>query len=550
MVNGFRRALGSPNRLIGLIFIGGYWLYYLFNPLFGSARQNDFGPQTFHFIFPAERVIDALAFAAFALLSLPLISSVNGYNRTMRPADVDVLFPTPVDARIVMGFRFFRDYVGALLFPLIILLFSRRYIPINGLLGALNRPDAGSKLGTSWSFAWLLLALVWTAVGYAATLFINRSDLASDRNKRILNWSLNGLVLFTAGYIALGLRQELSWESALRIAESPVLRILHLPATLATAVALAPIGNVVFGLVSALALCGIIGFGVSAALSQVSWMYDQAAVKGFESQASVAARKTGDPTAVLLDQARRGKLKAGRSGFVQRLKMQGGWALLWKEILWQRRTMRTGFVVLTLVSITYSLIPIFIVAGIGKTRGQDAVGGMIIGFQALGVFMGTMSTAQTGFLEFMRRVDLLKPLPFSAMTLVLFEIFGKAMMAVLISWAAILVAFVFRPDLWQYLLASAMFTPTLAVLLTGSNLLILLFFPGVDDPTQRSFRGLMTMLGIALANIPGVLALLGPTLLTHQILLGAALALLVNSGMIAGLSFGCGKLYESYNPSE
>jgi uncharacterized membrane protein YhaH (DUF805 family) len=552
-VNGIKRALGSANRLIGLIFIGGYWLWYLFNPAFGSARPMSFSRTgaPFHFDFPIAVVLDGLFFASFALLSLPLLTMIANYNRVMRPADVDVLFPTPVSPKVVMGFRIVRDYLGTLLLPFFFLLFSRRYIPIQEFTGALDKPDAGSLLGRSWTLAWLLLALTWTAIGYAATLFINRSDLASTRNKRILDWSISGITILSLGFVALMLRQELSWASAVRIVESPLLRIIYFPATLAAAVALGPVANVGLSITAALALVAIsVGFFKLAA-SQVGWMYDQAAVKGFENQESIALRKSGDMSGLIAMQARAGKIKAGRKGWLHKLKLKGAWAMLWREFIVQRRSARGGLLVLSLVSLLYSVLPIIITASLSERRMHDATTGyMILLFQCLGVFMGAMTQAQTGFLEFMRRVDLLKPLPFTSLTLVVSEIFGKSLIPILVSWTGSLVALAIKPQLWSYLFSSAVFVPSLAGLLTAATLVILLLFPEIDDPTQRSFRGLMSLLAIVLANLPGVLALIGLTFLTKQILIGAVAAVGVNALMIVGLGYLAGNLYMNFNPNE
>src|SRR5271165_4831663 len=70
--------------------------------------------------YPVSQILDGVVFALFMLLSIGLILQLSSYNRTITAADVDVLFPTPVSPRIVMTLRVLRDYLAALLIPIII----------------------------------------------------------------------------------------------------------------------------------------------------------------------------------------------------------------------------------------------------------------------------------------------------------------------------------------------------------------------------------------------------------------------------------------------
>jgi hypothetical protein len=288
------------------------------------------------------------------------------------------------------------------------------------------------------------------------------------------------------------------------------------------------------------------------AVSQVSWMYDQAAVKGFESIESSQLRRSGDMAGLLAHQARMGKLRAGRQGWLQRVRVAGAWTMIWRELILQRRSARTGFIFVTLIALVYSLLPVFLisVATSSRHRTEDFMGYLVFGFQALGIFMSSMSMSQTGFIEFLRRVDVLKPLPFSSQTLVIAEMFGKSIIPIFLCWFGSIVTIGFHPELWPYILGAMAFMPSLAGVLTGITLVILLLFPDIDDPTQRSFRGLVTLLGIALTMMPGALALLGIVVLFHQFLLAALVATALNVAMIAGLGFIAGYQYMHYNPSE
>ena len=71
-------------------------------------------------------------------------------------------------------------------------------------------------------------------MGYAASLFVNRSDLQSDRNRKIINGGIAAIVLGLALYVAIRLRMDFSLATFLDIAHNPVVRVVLAPVTLAT----------------------------------------------------------------------------------------------------------------------------------------------------------------------------------------------------------------------------------------------------------------------------------------------------------------------------
>ncbi|MHB8634848.1 MAG: putative ABC exporter domain-containing protein [Fimbriimonadaceae bacterium] len=555
LFNGLKRSLSSPKRLVTVLIFVSYYVWiatrsYAASSAFASAPLPAATPLGG---FSLDRLLDAAVFTIFMLLSMGLMAQLPSYNRTVTAADVDVLFATPVSPRWVMALRVVRDYLATLLLPLVIGLFTWRPISAGHLLQNMPHPETAGYIVKTAIYAWILLAMVWTVFGYATTLFINRSDLASDRNAKILTRSTTVLVLGTIGYIVYNLSRERSLKMAMRLANSGFLRVPYFIAHLGSMFALGPItgiGNTVF---SGIALVALMVLGFSIAMSQVGWMYDQAAVRGFETSESIRLRKSGDVSAILADQARRGKLKTGRQTWLHRLRVRPWGAMIWREAIVQRRSFRGATVFVLITAVAYSLMPIVVYQLSGsRVAGQIAVvGGIFLACQGMGVFMFIMASAATGYVELLKRIDLLKPLPFSPARLMVVEVFAKTFVPVSVSLGCTVLALIACPLLWQFALAHVMYGPSLAVMLSSSVLVVTLLFPDIEDGAQRGFRGLMQLLGIAVATVPGLSALIGITLVARgNPIPGAIVGSLLNLAVTVALTVAAGYLYLGFNPTE
>src|SRR4051794_31559313 len=112
VVNGVRRAVTSPKRLVYFLFFLSYYFFIFIRPTFTPSRFERIGAPTGvvgTLPFPPLEVIDAFAFAVFAVLSLFQMSTLSVYQTALRTADVDVLFPTPISPRLVLLFKIARD---------------------------------------------------------------------------------------------------------------------------------------------------------------------------------------------------------------------------------------------------------------------------------------------------------------------------------------------------------------------------------------------------------------------------------------------------------
>jgi hypothetical protein len=543
--NGLRRALTSPKRLVGLLAFSAYYVLIFIRP-FDRHRSPSEMPLKTQLVFPPLEILDAIVFAGFALLSFILAFGVFGYRAAFKPADVDVLFPTPVSPRLVLIFRIVRDYLLTMLLPLVFLLLGWRVTAVGYEALFVNFPQYGGYVLRAAMVGWILLAMSWVCIGYAGSLFVNRSDLRSDRNKWILGWSVGLLLAFTVGFLFYEARSVQTWEDAMRLAQSPVLRLIFLPATAATALVMAPLeGSLTLGVLGFGGLLGIIVLTLRVALTQVDWMYDQGAARGFASQATREMHQKGDMFGYLAEQARKGKVKAGRAErWLLRLNPRGAKALIWKDFILQVRGMKWMLASMGAFVLVMSLFPGFVMPESGR-----GVGALFLAMQAMGAFMLGMSVSQSGFLEVLRRVDLQKPLPFTPATTIFYEILAKALPGSLLLIGAALVATAVRWELWPEALAAMVVMPAVLVLICGTSLLMMVLFPDVDDPAQRAFRNLMMLLGIAILVGPGALVF---------IVLSVAAGPLVAALPVAGLNLAlavavatvAGSLYAGYNPSE
>lgn len=551
VVNGIVRALSSPRRLIGLLFFTSYYFFIFIRPAMMPGRGMGMMPNVRpgQIEFPPMQVIEAVAFGIFAVLSLFMMLGVMAQQTGFKPADVDVLFPTPIRPKIVLMFRMMRDYLFTLLLPFVIILFGLRPAKMGweSIFRNLPNSEYSGQTFRALTLSWILMAMCWVSITYAISLFINRSDKRSTRNKRILAWSIALMVISVAGFVLFRSQTMHDMAGVLSLLEEPFLRVIFFTATFATELTLAPLtGNIWSGVLGGGALIGIIVGGIWIAMTQAEWMYDQAAVKGFDSAGVRQAQRRGDTMGAMAELARQGKIKSGRTTFIHRLKMSGPWALVWKEFFLQTRGMMALLVMLGLMGLAFCLLP----ALMSPRRNEMGVPYFFFLMQSMALFMITLAIAQTGFIEVLRRVDLQKPLPFSSQKIVAAEIFAKATLGIAVAVLSALISGIVSPNLWPYVIASLIYSPALSLMLSATVFLVTIMFPDLDDPTQRQFRGIMMLLALAILGLPPTGAFLGLWALGLPVWVAAGIGGMICLAMTALATLISGKLYESFNPSE
>lgn len=549
LVNGVKRALTTPRRLISfLAFIGYYFLVFMrpaFMPSRAPALPMGTTPQ---WDLPPMVVLDAVAFGLFLLLSLFMLMGVSSSTGSFKPADVDVLFSTPISPRIILVFRILRDYLITLVFPFVIALFTIRPAKLGWEALFRNMPPGTSSGLTlrAISISWILMAMAWVCIGYATSLFINRSDRQSDRNRKVLGWGIFAVVAFVAAFAGISLRTYEQPSDLVALAESPVLRVLFFTASFATMTTMAPLsGAWSMGAVGLLGLVAIIVVAVRVAMTQAEWMYDQAAVKGFSTAKFRDLQRSGDVMAFQAERAREGKFKFRRAPWIHRWKPKGALSLVWKEYLLLTRGMMGQFVMLLLVGVGMTVMVVLIPA-----KRPHLLGPFMLGMQMMGLFMTTTSVSQIGFLETLRRIDLTKPMPFSPAVTVFSEVFAKSLIGGLSSLLGAAVVVAIKPMLWEWALAGLVAAPAMSLLLSATGFLIVMLFPDLDDPSQRQFRGLMFLLATVIFAVFPIGAFLLLTMVHAAPVVAALVGAVIALGIAVGLCFISGQLYASFNPSE
>jgi len=550
LYNGIRRAVTSGRRLFTLIVAVAYYAFLVFRPM-GSG--STFGSGNVRAAQLPPELVECGIFGFFAILSLLLMISVLTPRGGFRQSDVDVLFPTPISPRVVMFFRVFRDYLVTLLTPLILMMFGGRasWSTIQAFLAGTH--GYAFIVSRVTAVAWFLMAFTWVSVSYGVGFFVNRSDLEADRNKRALNVLFVSLLVATVLYFTFCLRTDLSWETALACSQSSLVRSVFFTATAATWMVMGAIhNNVALIMLGVSVLLGASALGLFLANSQLRYMYDQAAVKGFSSAEQRVMRRNNDIYGLAAQQARDGKVRVGHaSRWIGNIHMVGASALVWKEVLLQMRGGRFLYFLFGPVQLLMTLSPLLVLSDGSSDDRIRGAGNLIILMQSVSVLMLTMNSAISGFTELLKRVDFQKPLPFRPAGTVFWEVASKCIPNVLFAAISFVAVLVLKQSEWSYALASFIFVLGFSLLVSSTVFLVKIAFPDAGDASQRGFRGILILLALVILGLPGV-AVMGVLLGVFQI--NPILASLPATAICIGISilvcFFSGGLYDSYNPSE
>lgn len=550
-LNGIKRALGSPTRFLGIILFAGYYFMMFVRPamMTGQGGRGFSAPPNIQFDFPPLATINAVVFGIFAVLSIFMMMGGIVQQGGFKAADVDMLFPTPLSPRLVLLFRMVRDYLITLLMPLFFLLIG--LMPAKAGWEALFR-DLPNKEYAPLVFrtamiGWILMALCWVVINNALSLYVNRSDLEGDRNRRLLGWSMGLLLIGSTSYIAFRLNQSHSLSEMFQVAFAPGLRIVFFSASFATMITMAPLdGSLLEALIGGGSLLAIVACGIALAMRQAGWMYDQAAIRGQASAGFRQAQRQGDVMLASAEQVRSGKAKVRRIRWLDRMWAPGPWALIWKDAYLQFRGMLWIILLVFGLGLFMTLMPILVPDKDDKTP----MGMLFLMMQGVSLFTCTISLANAGYLELLRRVDLQKPLPFRPSATVLFEVGSKSLLGTAVTWIASTACLVFKPALWPEALGAAIFAPALSLLMSAVVFLVIILFPDMDDQAQRQFRGMLMMLALAVLTLPAVAVFAGLLIVHVSPPLAAAAGAAVCSAVCWVVVSVAGRLYAEFNPSE
>lgn len=499
-LNGLKRSLTSPSRVLYVLFFFAYYVFLINRfALIIAGPSYVRVPESLKakLAFPPLDVVDAIAFAFFTAGWLVMLVALTSNQNPMRPADVDVLFPTPISPKAVLGFRIVRDYFFTLLTPLFIALLGMRASKMGweALFRGMPHAEYSGLALRAMAVSWLLMALCFVAIVHAVNLYVNRSDRNGDRNRFLLNLIVSVYLLGFIGFLVYWFSHHPGVQSAISLADSPGFRAIMLLPTFACELTMAPFrADLKAGLLGVFGLVFVILLGLRIAFSQIDWFYDECAVKGFAVDATRNLQRKGDIAGIMAQRARAGRYRVRRRPLASRLNLRGSWALVWKELIVQPRTLMFFISLMFVLEFFLSLFA----AWMGHLPAAQSVpGGMLVLIQGSFTFMISTVIGQTGFNEVLRRVDIEKALPFSSFDIVLKEVIARSMIGTLTCWLGSLGFVLLNPRGWQYALASSIATPTACAVLLAAMFLVTVLFPDMDDTTQRQFRGIVTIFSFA-----------------------------------------------------
>lgn len=548
VLNSFKRALQSPKRLIGAILIIAYWFLIVAGNIFGRGRHRDVElSMPSQFSLPPEDRIFAIMFA-FAIVIF-ILSALRMFKPPgfFRPADVDVLFPTPLKPKYVLLHRLAIDYLISLIIPILLLIFggkgtARGY---EMLFRDFPNPESATYIGKAMVGSFLLVSLFGVSCSYAFGLLINRDSEFSRLVRKITLC----VVIFLLAIITLLCVQAFYTDNPLQTlvvySRNAFVNIIFFPANAGAELAISPLyANFNKAFISiAILVLGILGL-LWFAVRQAEFLYDMSAHAVASSTPRSEFQKTGDYTALYTDMAMKGKIKARKPPFVAEWKAIGIWSILWREWHLQWRTsvfFAIMFFILPLATSVYLFLFV---------ENPQVIQVTVLSIVLLFLALMALGLGQIGFIETLRKVDVQKPLPFSADDVCMMEIISKASIPIINSLFFIVISFVFAPSMWQYLIGFFIGIPFMLVLITSVQLLFLLIFPDMDDPTQRGLRAIIQLLATAIALLPPFLiALLLIFFKTSPPIIGAAFAITCIVITVILIKF-TSSMYASFNPSD
>lgn len=536
MVNTLRKTATSARRLVSYLVIAGYFVFVMVQMMtvFGDTAAGPTGLVT------VPQAV-GLAFIAFSALWLINIMTITSGLNPIAMAEVEVLFPSPIDPRRVLRYKIIRGMVSNLLLPI---LFRAMYA-----VEMLRHPSSLHLAGTSLSVVIDLALAVYVLMVAAAQVWSHAFSLRFKRDvpgaPKLLIWITYGLyTIFGVALILVAILVRLDGVSVLyKLGSIPYLEVVFFPAVVAQRLVLAPITGWGMGLAALLFFIGFFALGWRLAMEQVGWLYDIDSQRGAKWGAIIDAMRKGNTAGLIQSMAQSGKIKARGQGLADRIRVQGLMSFVWREIILFMRQRQPMGAFLLILAACYTAFPFIFFKG----HGGHALGAVIaiLGAQVAGVVYASLMNVQTGVAYFLQLTDLLKPLGFSARQIVFIEMVSKGWIGATIVPLVSLVMIFVRPACLPYAAPLLLFAPPISFLMAGSHLFSYLVMPDRTDMAQRTLRGFVSLPVMLVSfGIPaGFMALgwfaLGPTV-------GGILGGVAGYGTAFLLAAWAAKLYENF----
>jgi hypothetical protein len=459
-----------------------YWLL-IFGRLGSRSVGPGSGPSTNLAILP--ETVFVFVFGFFLVLAIFRFFSIFAMPFLARPQDADILFPTPISPKAVLGHRLIFAYLGQLLLPILILVFAgvRGRSSVSHALANFSAEQM-AQLKFTLPLGYMLLTAFLIAVNYSIGLSINQDNAASRRRLKVASLALYSIVAILVGVsIWIGTSAD-PWSTALAASKSDTLRLIFFPISGPALFATAPLSDAWtlgwMGLASTVMLTGIL---LATAFRQAHRAYDMSARRlAGEITALGSGQRPQAGEALVLQRIRGGKKKPWRISWLEKARFSGARALVWSQLLCSLRS-------------TFGISMIALVAIVSIVGVQAYVGKEMRFMPALVLGIALMLSNNLSValgLETTSRLDLKRSLPIKPRSIIVAQSVGSLLPFIVPSFLLIVLASIFFTDGTLFLVA-----PLLAVSsLSGSfaQSVSAMFFPDPSDPTQTGMRAIVMML--------------------------------------------------------
>lgn len=553
LINGIVRSFNSPMRAIATIFFLGWNGYFFLRFLtqMGNSRRI---PEIFNVAIqvPGTEVIAAAVFGLSLIFSMIWAQTLFTVPLGFQSADADVLFPTPVKSQHILIFKVLRTTLVSLLVPLIAYIFmlkpganftatmARGEVSLDEATGIFQHAIAVMFL---CSFGWM----IWR---YASILMTAGTELSRERRKRAFEW---GLLLYdlcligAIGFMIWRAQAEVGAVTAsIETLANRITWLLYPPAglTAATILGVGPVpGLSIAGLASMVLLIALGGFLALRNSNRICEL-GRGSIELFVKQKAARDVARGLSN-------REVKVKSGSdlaTKFLSRYQFRGENAFVWRELIYVWRL--HGFSYLTMGIAWIGVVVLF--AWSFSRRGSlgemqnDGMTAIVSGFHLFFQFIATSMFCQTGIREFLRKTDLIRPLPLTSSKLLFNENLSRAALTSPLALISLIVVTVIQPEFAAtipFLLAAGIGG---SFLVAAATSLAAILLPDVDDPTQKQFRSMISGLGVLffVFVVLGVFA--GFVFWTRQVVVAALACGIISAVLGALLNRVCVAAYAKY----
>lgn len=556
--NGVRRAIRSPRRTIGLLFLIGFWLVGPLRFLIFPSERS-FIPTTQTLKLPPIERIESVVLVVFIVLCWGQIMSLMNRSVAMSQSDLDVLMPTPIPSRTILGLRMLRDTLMWLILPAVGLLFGARGVgAASALLSQESGPGATFFAYKFLTVGYLLFAGTAVVLSYGVTLRLSRQDPVTARRQLWIARGAGILALVGIAFLAymVWTYRGDPWKGVDLIANSWA-KYVFFPANLATGFVMSPLtGDGWRGAVGFVALLGMLMAAIRFSLNQSGDLYELAASRAAVYGDLMEAAKSGDITRMQQIRAKQGWFKKSRLKWVEKLRWGSMLAPTWREIV---LTIRGRSYFMYIFPALFVLIFPIMIAIIDRTSPPAAnperlnalmvpalagmAGGMFL------FILGSKYQADYGII--LRRIDLVKPMPMSDRRLIFSELLARILIPAVIFGLSMLLCVPFLPGQAALIVGITVVAVGAIPAVAALSLCTMLLMPDMEDKTQAPLRGIINSL--SLFTLVGMVAGLYGVLVA-----GLRLHPLPSVIPPLGLSFGvsilatllAARLYRGFDPKD